>query len=205
MSEFTKITGVVAPILWNNVDTDMISPKQVLKTVSKAGLAWGFFQEYRFKLNGDLNPEFILNQKPWDKASIIVSLENWGCGSSREHAVWAMRDYGIRCVIAASFAEIHYTNCFKNGILPISLNNIELEQVIKIAQDGLEITVDLIRCCIDLPNGEQINFVVDESRRTSLLHGMDEIDETNTQVKKIIEFESKYKKQVPWLFACKAT
>lgn len=200
MEQFTRITGIIAPMPWNNVNTDMISPKHVMKAVSKKGLSWGFFQEYRFKLNGEKDQDFILNKSPWDNASMIVSLENWGCGSSREHAVWTMRDYGIRSIIAISFAEIHYNNCFKNGILPVCLAPHEVAQIIKLAEAGEEITVDLVSNYVELKNGTRFLFEVDEVRRKALLNGMDEIDQTNMQLNKITEFEKEYSNKVPWLF-----
>ena len=131
---------------------------------------------------------------------MIVSLENWGCGSSREHAAWAMQDYGIRSIIAISFADIHYNNCCKNGILPVRLAPYEVAQVMRVAEAGEEITVDLITCCVEIANGTKFFFEIDDFRRNSLLNGMDEIDQTNTQLDKIIEFERQYRNKVPWLF-----
>lgn len=199
MEQFTKVTGIAAPMPWNNVNTDMISPKHVMKAVSKSGLSWGLFQEYRFNSNGEKNPDFILNKKPWDTASIIVSLENWGCGSSREHAVWAMKDYGIRSVIAISFADIHYNNCFKNGILPVCLAQDEVLQVLEVAKAMEPVTIDLLSCTVEIGLDTKFSFKVDEFRRDALLSGMDEIDQTRTQLNKIIEFEQQYKHKAPWI------
>lgn len=200
MEKFTKVTGIAAPIPWDNVNTDMISPKHVMKAVKKTGLAWGFFQEYRFDPEGNRTEDFVLNKAPWDKASIIVSLENWGCGSSREHAPWAMRDFGIRSVIAISFADIHYNNCFKNGILPVRLTAEQVAQVMLAAEAGEAVTVDLITCRITLPDGRQFAFHVDAIRRDALLNGMNEIDQTKMQMRDIEDFEARYRNDVPWLF-----
>lgn len=200
MEKFTSVTGIAAPIKQNNVNTDMISPKNVLKSVKKTGLSWGFFQEFRFRPDGSKDSNFVLNQSPWDKASIIVSLENWGCGSSREHAPWAMRDFGIRSVIAISFADIHYNNCFKNGILPVRLKVHEIDQVMKAAENGEALTVDLEQCKVALLDGNTFDFEVDHVRRKALLSGMDEIDQTKMLAANIEFFEENYRNKVPWLF-----
>ncbi|WP_368186187.1 3-isopropylmalate dehydratase small subunit [Aestuariibius sp. HNIBRBA575] len=200
MEKFSKVTGIAAPMPWDNVNTDMISPKHVMKAVKKTGLAWGFFQEYRFGRDGAVKPDFVLNKAPWDKASIIVSLENWGCGSSREHAPWAMRDYGIRSVIALSFADIHYNNCFKNGILPVRLPVEELNRVMQAAEAGEAVTVDLTTCQVTLADGTAFGFEVDAVRRDALLNGQDEIDQTKTQMTEIEGFEARHRRDVPWLF-----
>ncbi len=200
MEKFSKVTGIVAPMPWDNVNTDMISPKHVMKAVKKTGLAWGFFQEYRVGPDGEVKPDFVLNKAPWDKASIIVSLENWGCGSSREHAPWAMRDYGVRSVIALSFADIHYNNCFKNGILPVRLPAEELTRVMQAAEAGQEVTVDLTTCQVTLADGTVFGFEVDAVRRDALLNGQDEIDQTKTQMAEIEAFEASHRRDVPWLF-----
>ena len=200
MKQFTHITGIAAPMPWNNVNTDMISPKHVMKAVKKTGLAWGFFQEFRFDENGEYNPDFVLNKAPWDKASIIVALHNWGCGSSREHALWAMRDFGIRSVIAISFADIHYNNCFKNGILPVQLENKQLIEVMRSAEAGEEVTVDLKSCQVSIAEGMNFEFEIDSVRRDTLLNGLDEITQTKQQISEIQEFEARYCLDVPWLF-----
>jgi len=204
MEKFTKVTGIAMPLPWNNVNTDMICPKNVMKVVKKTGLSWGFFQEYRFTPDGQKDLNFVLNKEPWDKASIIVSLENWGCGSSREHAPWAMRDFGIRSVIAVSFADIHYNNCFKNGILPVRLTLDEVDPVMRAAENGEDISVDLTTCRVELADGTHFSFAVDDFRRTALLNGMDEIAQTKTQFDEIRAFEACYRQAVPWLFDRKA-
>ncbi len=200
MEKFTKVSGFAAPIPLNNVNTDMISPKNVMKSVTKKGLGWGLFQEYRNLPNGDKNPDFVLNKKPWSSAKIIVSLNNWGCGSSREHAPWAMHGFGIRSVIAISFADIHYNNCFKNGILPVQLLPDEIKHVMNSAEAGEEMTVDLQKNVVSLADGTTFHFNVSSFYRDSLLSGADEIDYTLAQITSIERFEKKQRKLTPWLF-----
>lgn len=200
MEKFIRVTGIAAPIPINNVDTDMITPKQVLKAVTRKGLAWSLFQEHRFRPDGSENPDFVLNKEPWRNAKIIVSLENWGCGSSREHSPWAMYDFGIRAVIAISFADIHYNNCFKNGILPAALKPDEIDVVMKSAKAGEEVTVDLERQIVGLADGTEFTFEIEDFRRDALLRGLDEIGQTLDQASAISAFEEKQRKVTPWLY-----
>ncbi|WP_040489174.1 3-isopropylmalate dehydratase small subunit [Fulvimarina pelagi] len=200
MEKFVSVTGIAAPMPINNVDTDMITPKPVLKAVTKKGLAWSLFQEHRFKPDGTENPEFVLNQEPWRNAKIIVSLENWGCGSSREHSPWAMYDFGIRAVIAISYADIHYNNCFKNGILPVTLSPDEVDVVMEAARRGEEVTVDLEDEEVRLADGTVFAFEIEDYRRDALLRGLDEIGQTLDQGDAIFAFEEKQRKVTPWLY-----
>lgn len=199
MEKFTKITGFAVPIPQDNVNTDMISPAHVMKAVSKKGLAHGFFEELRFFSNGE-KTDFILNKAPWDSSSIIISLKNWGCGSSREHAPWAMYDFGIRSVIAISFADIHYNNCMKNGILPVKLSPKEIKVVMKSAELGEKITVDLQKQQVVLMNNTKFAFEVDKFYRDRLLLGESDISYTLRYLDAIGEFESAQKKSTPWLY-----
>ena len=200
MEKFTQITGIAAPMPIDNVNTDMITPKNVLKAVTKKGLVPFFFAEYRFRADGSENPDYILNRAPWRSAQIIVSLENWGCGSSREHAVWAMHDFGIRAVIAISYAEIHYNNCFKNGILPLTLKPDEIDRVMKSAEAGETVTVDLEAQVVALRDGTRFAFQIDEVRRSALLSGQDEIDQTLAHADAITAFENRQRAITPWLY-----
>ncbi|MCW2240502.1 3-isopropylmalate dehydratase small subunit [Azospirillum canadense] len=200
MEKFVQITGYAAPMPMNNINTDMITPKQVMKAVSRKGLSWGLFCEYRFDDQGNENPDFVLNKEPWRRASIVVALENWGCGSSREHAPWAMLDFGIRSVIAISFADIHYNNCFKNGILPVALKPDEVARVMKDAEAGKPVTVDLPSQTVRLEDGAAFPFHVDPFRKDCLLNGFDDIALTMLESDKIDAYESAYRKKVPWLF-----
>lgn len=200
MEKFTRISGIAAPIPINNVNTDMITPKNVLKAVTKKGLVPFFFQEYRFNADGSENPDFVLNKEPWRHAKIIVSLENWGCGSSREHSPWAMHDFGIRAVIAISYADIHYNNCVKNGILPVALKPDEIDRVMKSAEAGEMVTVDLQAQEVSLEDGTRFAFEIDEVRRTALLSGHDEIDQTLAHADAITAFEQRQRQITPWLY-----
>ncbi|MEX6505265.1 3-isopropylmalate dehydratase small subunit [Jiella sp. M17.18] len=200
MEKFTSVSGYAAPIPINNVNTDMITPKNVLKAVTKKGLVPFFFQEYRFNPDGSENPDFVLNKEPWRNAKIIVSLENWGCGSSREHSPWAMKDFGIRSVIAISFADIHYSNCFKNGILPVALKPDEVDRVMKSAEAGEIVTVDLEALAVTLEDGTRFAFEVEDFRRDALLSGLDEVGQTLEHEDQIAAFEAKQRQVTPWLY-----
>ncbi|MDY8109295.1 3-isopropylmalate dehydratase small subunit [Fulvimarina sp. 2208YS6-2-32] len=200
MEKFVRVTGIAAPIPINNVDTDMITPKQVLKAVTRKGLAWSLFQEHRFRPDGSENPDFVLNKEPWRNATIIVSLENWGCGSSREHSPWAMYDFGIRAVVAISFADIHYNNCFKNGILPVTLAPEEIDRVMRSAEAGEAVTVDLERKRVSLADGTAFGFEIEDYRRDALLRGLDEIGQTLDQAGAITAFEDRQREITPWLY-----
>ncbi len=177
MDKFTKLTGVAAPLPIINVDTDMIIPKDYLKTIKRTGLGTGLFAEMRYNDDGSENPDFVLNRPAYRKAQILVTGDNFGCGSSREHAPWALLDFGIRCVISTSFADIFYNNCFKNGILPIRVSQEDLDKLMDDAQRGANATlsIDLEDLTIKGPDGGTISFELDEFRRYCMLNGLDDI------------------------------
>ncbi|MFO1100541.1 MAG: 3-isopropylmalate dehydratase small subunit [Xanthobacteraceae bacterium] len=201
MEKFTKIEGVAAPLKMINVDTDMIIPKQYLKTIKRTGLAKGLFAEKRYRDDGSEQPDFVLNKPAYRKAIILVAGDNFGCGSSREHAPWALLDFGIRAVISTSFGDIFYNNCFKNGILPIKVSPEELEKLFDDAERGANatLTVDLDRQEIRGPDGGTIRFEVDPHRKHCLLHGLDDIGLTLEKRPKIKDYEEKAKTERPWL------
>ena len=201
MDKFTTLTGVAAPLNMINVDTDKIIPKQFLKTIKRSGLGSALFHEMRFADDGSENPDFVLNQPAYRKANILVAGENFGCGSSREHAPWALLDFGIRCVIAPSFADIFYNNCFKNGILPIKLPQEDVDKLMDDAQRGANatITVDLESQTISGPDGGEISFEMDSFRKHCLINGLDDIGLTMEKAEKIKAFEEKSKASQPWL------
>ncbi|MDA0782611.1 MAG: 3-isopropylmalate dehydratase small subunit [Rickettsiales bacterium] len=203
MEKFTKITAVAAPLPIRNVDTDMIIPKQFLKTVKRTGLGANLFDEMRFTKEGREIDSFVLNQPAYRKAGILVSLDNFGCGSSREHAPWALLDFGIRVIIAPSFADIFYNNCFKNGILPIKLPKSDVDKVMDDAKRGANATVsvDLESQEITGPDGGVIKFEVDPFRKKCLLEGLDDIGLTLEKGDKISAFESKNKVEQNWLYS----
>ena len=205
MKAFTTLTSTAAPLtdhgrLMANVDTDMIIPKQFLKTTEREGLSSGLFFELKTKANGAPDPDFVLNQPAFEKAGILIAGDNFGCGSSREHAPWALLDQGITCVIAPSFADIFHNNCYKNGILPIQLP-IETCEALANQAGGANhrFTVDLARQIISTPDGEQIAFDVDQGRKTNLMEGLDEIGETLTAETAIDQFETRRRTSMPWL------
>ncbi len=200
MDKFTTLTGVAAPLPIVNIDTDMIIPKQFLKTIERTGLARGLFFELRFNEDGSEKPEFVLNQPAYRKAQIVVAGDNFGCGSSREHAPWALLDYGIRCVISTSFADIFYNNCFKNGILPIRVTPEQLEKLMDDANRGSNatLTVDLTAQEIRGPDGGVIAFEVDPFRKHCLLEGLDDIGLTLQKGAAIDAFEAKTAASRPW-------
>ncbi|PIR37356.1 MAG: 3-isopropylmalate dehydratase small subunit [Alphaproteobacteria bacterium CG11_big_fil_rev_8_21_14_0_20_39_49] len=202
MEKFTKITAVAAPLPIRNVDTDMIIPKQFLKTVKRTGLGANLFDEMRFTKEGKEIDSFVLNQPAYRKAGILVSLDNFGCGSSREHAPWALLDFGIRVIIAPSFADIFYNNCFKNGILPIKLPKFDVDKVMDDAKRGANatVTVDLESQEIKGPDGGVIKFEIDPFRKKCLLEGLDDIGLTLEKKDKISAFESKNKVEQNWLY-----
>ncbi len=201
MQKFTKITGVAAPMPLVNIDTDMIIPKQFLKTILRTGLGKNLFDEMRYDLDGKEIAEFVLNKPAYRKAQIIVAGENFGCGSSREHAPWALLDFGIRVVIAPSFADIFFNNCFKNGILPIVLPQSEVDKLMDDAERGANavLSVDLESQTIKGPDGGEIAFEVDAFKKDCLLNGLDDIGLTMKKVGAIDAFESKYGASAPWL------
>ncbi len=203
MEKFTTLTGIAAPLPRMNVDTDMIIPKQHLKTIKRTGLGKVLFDELRFKENGEEIPDFILNQSPYREAKILITGENFGCGSSREHAPWSLLDFGIRCIIAPSFADIFFNNCFKNGILPIALSGSEVDTLMADAKnpDTATMTVDLPEQTIQRSNGEMLSFPVDEFRKHCLLNGLDDISLTLKQEDKIAAFERQQQQRLPWLWA----
>lgn len=201
MEKFTKIEGVAAPLPLVNVDTDMIIPKQFLKTIKRTGLGVNLFDEMRYTPDGEEIADFILNQPAYKDAKILVAGENFGCGSSREHAPWALLDFGIRAVIAPSFADIFFNNCFKNGILPIVLPPEEVELLSQDAAKGANavLTVDLEKQQITRPDGSVIGFEVDAFKKECLLNGLDDIGLTLKQEAAIGKFEQSYGAQAPWL------
>ena len=200
MDKFTTLTGVAAPLNMVNVDTDMIIPKQYLKTIKRTGLKEGLFSELRWEADGTPK-DFVLDQAPYREAKILVAGDNFGCGSSREHAPWALLDFGIRCVIAPSFADIFYNNCFKNGILPIRLPQDQVDRLMEDAGKGANatMTVDLAAQEITRPDGEKIGFEIDPHRKHCLLNGLDDIGMTLQKAEKIASFEAGRKTSQPWL------
>ncbi|MBX6369507.1 MAG: 3-isopropylmalate dehydratase small subunit [Rhodospirillales bacterium] len=201
MEKFTQLTGVAAPLPMINVDTDKIIPKQYLKTIGRKGLGKGLFDEMRYRPDGSENPDFVLNKPAYRNAKILIAGENFGCGSSREHAPWALLDFGIRCVIAPSFADIFYNNCFKNGLLPIALPQEDVDKLMDDAQRGANaiITIDLEKQEITGPDGGCIRFEIDPFRKHCLLNGLDDIGLTMQKSAAIEAFEAKRRQAQPWL------
>ncbi len=211
MKKFTVVKGVLAPMDRANVDTDLIIPKQFLKSIQRSGFGPNLFDALRYTDMGEpgqdcsnrpLNPDFSLNQARYRNASILLSRENFGCGSSREHAPWALEDYGFRCVIASSFADIFYNNCFKNGILPVALDASLIDSLFSAvdAEEGYQLTVDLERQLVVKPDGEEIAFEVDAFRKHCLLNGLDEIGLTLQSADAIKKYEQQWREKSPWLF-----
>ncbi|MBR9829665.1 MAG: 3-isopropylmalate dehydratase small subunit [Oceanospirillales bacterium] len=211
MKQFTQHTGIAAPLDRANVDTDMIIPKQFLKSIKRAGFGPNLFDELRYLDEGQpdqdcagrpLNPDFVLNQPRYDGTSVLLARENFGCGSSREHAPWALDDFGIRVVIAPSFADIFYNNCFKNGLLPIVLSDAQVDQLFKEveATEGYQLTVDLERQVVVTPSGETFAFEVDNFRKHCLLNGLDDIGLTLQHADEIKAYEARRRQEAPWLF-----
>ena len=201
MEKFTTLEGVAAPLKVVNVDTDMIIPKQYLKTIKRTGLGKALFAERRYRDDGSENPDFVLNKPSYRKAKILVTGGNFGCGSSREHAPWALLDFGIRCVISTSFGDIFYNNCFKNGILPIRVSARDLDKLFDDAERGANATlsVDLAKQEIRGPDGGMVKFEIDAFRKHCLLNGLDDIGLTMAKKDKISGFEAKAKAARPWL------
>jgi 3-isopropylmalate/(R)-2-methylmalate dehydratase small subunit len=201
MEKFITLTGIAAPFPLINVDTDMIIPKQYLKTIKRTGLGKGLFAELRYDEEGRAKSDFVLHRPPYDKAVILIAGENFGCGSSREHAPWALLDFGFRCIIAPSFADIFYNNCFKNGILPITLPQSEVDRLLDDASRGANatITVDLPNQEIRGPDGGVIRFDIDPFLKRCLLEGLDDIGLTLEKADAIAAFEAKSRLQRPWL------
>jgi 3-isopropylmalate/(R)-2-methylmalate dehydratase small subunit len=200
MKKFTTLTGVAAPMPMINIDTDKIIPKQFLKTIKRSGLGKALFFEMRYRDDGSERPDFVLNQAPYREAKVIVAGPNFGCGSSREHAPWALEDFGIRCVISESFADIFYNNCFKNGMLPIKLPAEQVAVLMEDAKKGDQLTVDLPNQKIRRANGEAIDFDLDPFLKTCLIEGLDEIGLTLQKGPFIGDFEAKQKLSQPWLW-----
>jgi len=200
MDKFTQLTGVAAPLPIINIDTDMIIPKDYLKTIKRTGLSEGLFAEMRLHEDGSENPDFVLNKPAYREATILVAGDNFGCGSSREHAPWALLDRGIRCVISTSFADIFYNNCFKNGILPVQVSEDELEKLMDDANRGSNavLTVDLESQTIAGPDGGRISFNIDAHKKHCLLNGLDDIGLTMEKVESIDAYESKLNER-PWV------
>jgi 3-isopropylmalate/(R)-2-methylmalate dehydratase small subunit len=201
MQAFTTLTGVAAPLPMANVDTDKIIPARFLKSINRSGFGKHLFANMRFREDGSENPDFVLNQPPYRDAQVLIAFENFGCGSSREHAPWALLDFGIRCVIAPDFADIFHNNCFKNGVLPVRLPREVCEKLMDDARMGgnARLTVDLERQVVVRPSGEEIPFAVDPLRKHLLLNGLDDIGQTLQHATAIDTFEAKRKTAQPWL------
>jgi len=211
MEKFTTLTGLVAPFDRSNIDTDAIIPKQFLKSIKRTGFGPYLFDEWRYLDHGEpemdcsgrpLNPDFILNQPRYQNAQILLARDNFGCGSSREHAPWALLDYGFKVIIAPSFADIFYNNCFKNGILPIVLSTTQIDQLFStvMKQAGYQLEVNLKTTTITLPDGMEIRFEVDPFRKHCLLNGLDDIGLTLEKIDKIKTYEDCHRQKTPWLF-----
>lgn len=211
MEKFVRVEGIVMPLDRSNVDTDAIIPKQYLKSIRRSGFGPNLFDDWRYLDPGEpgqdhsrrrANPDFVLNQPRYQGARILLARENFGCGSSREHAVWALADAGFRAVIAVSFADIFYSNCFKNGVLPIVLPAEEVDALFSAVAitPGYRLEVDLENSCIRLKDGRQLTFTVDEFRRYCLLNGLDDIGLTLKHAEAIRAYESKRRQEAPWLF-----
>ncbi len=201
MDKFTTLTGVAAPLAIDNVDTDMIIPKQYLKTIKRTGLGVGLFSEMRYRDDGSENPDFVLNQPAYRKAQILVAGDNFGCGSSREHAPWALLDFGIRSVISTDFADIFYNNCFKNGILPVKVSPEDHAKLMDDAERGANatLTVDLPNQEIRGPDGGVVKFEIDAFRKHCLIEGLDDIGLTLAEAPAIEAYEKKAAKERPWV------
>ncbi|AKE51772.1 3-isopropylmalate dehydratase small subunit [Kangiella geojedonensis] len=211
MEAFTQHTGLVVPLDRSNVDTDAIIPKQFLKSIKRTGFGPNLFDEWRYLDHGEpgmdnskrpLNPDFVMNKERYQGASILLARENFGCGSSREHAPWALEDYGIKAVIAPSYADIFFNNCFKNGILPIVLDHATMDTLFEQteANEGYKLDIDLDKQTITLPSGDVISFEVESDRKHSLYNGLDDIGITLQQEDAITAYEAERAKRAPWLF-----
>ncbi len=211
MKPFTVVTGTVAPLRRANVDTDQIIPKQFLKSIRRTGFGDHLFDAWRFEDEGQigvtpnerrLNRAFVLNQPRYQGAAVLLAGRNFGCGSSREHAVWALLEYGFRCVIAPSFADIFFSNCFKNGLLPVVLEEESIEELFRLAESGpgLTVTVDLPAQRVSLPDGTAYAFDIDRNRKRMLVEGLDDIGLTLAEADSIRRFEAEHRARMPWLF-----
>ena len=201
MEKFEKMTAIAAPMPLINIDTDMIIPKQFLKTIKRSGLGVSAFHEMRYQMDGTENPDFVLNQDAYRNANILVAGDNFGCGSSREHAPWALLDFGVRCVISTSFADIFYNNCFKNGILPVIVTDKELNVLMQDAEKGsnARMVIDLESQLIETSDGKVINFNVDQHRKHCLINGLDDIGLTMEKAASIDMFETHMATTAPWV------
>jgi len=211
VEKFTTLTGLAAPLDRANVDTDAIIPKQFLKSIKRTGFGPNLFDEWRYLDHGEpgmdnsqrpLNPDFVLNQPRYQGAQVLLARENFGCGSSREHAPWALEDYGFRSIIAPSYADIFYNNCFKNGLLPIVLDAAIVEQLFQetVATEGYKLKIDLTAQTVTTPSGQSFDFKADEFRKYCLLNGLDDIGLTLRNVDKIKAYEERRKVEAPWMF-----
>jgi 3-isopropylmalate/(R)-2-methylmalate dehydratase small subunit len=200
MDKFTTLTAVAAPMPIVNVDTDMIIPKQYLKTIKRTGLGKGLFSEMRYNDDGSENPDFVLNKPAYRNAKILVAGDNFGCGSSREHAPWALKDFGITCVISTSFADIFYNNCFQNGILPVVVSPEDLEKLMDDAERGANatLTVDLAAQEVHGPDGGTVRFEIDAFKKHCLLNGLDGIGLTEEKAPAIDAYEKRHQAERPW-------
>jgi len=212
MDQFTQLNGLVAPMDRANVDTDAIIPKQFLKSIKRSGFGPNLFDEWRYLDHGEpgmdnskrpLNPEFVLNQPRYQGAQVLLARENFGCGSSREHAPWALADYGFRAIVAPSYADIFYNNCFKNGLLPIVLDAAIVDKLFRDAasSEGYRLDIDLEAQNVTTPGGESFRFDIDDFRKYCLLNGLDDIGLTMRHVDKIKAYEDSRRREAPWLFA----
>ena len=199
MDKFNSLKGIAAPLPIVNIDTDMIIPKQFLKTIKRTGLGVSLFYEMRYDNDGNLIKDFVLNTSPFDQSKILVAGDNFGCGSSREHAPWSLKDFGIKCVISTSFADIFYNNCFQNGILPIVVSPDQLDQLMMAATNQIEFNIDLPEQTVKAGN-HSINFEIEEFRKDRLLQGLDDIGITLGYQDKISAYEEDKKNKKPWLF-----
>jgi len=202
MQPFTRLDAKIAPLPLANIDTDQIIPKQFLKTVEREGLGRGLFYDFRFDEDGREKPDFVLNRPEYKGVGILVAGDNFGCGSSREHAPWALMDFGVRCVVSTSFADIFYNNCFQNGLLPVVLKADEVQALMEEARGGNHVTsVDLETQTVTAPSGRTFRFEIDANRKAKMLKGLDAIGETLQSVRAIDVFESKRALAQPWLDA----
>tara|TARA_B100001123_G_scaffold143666_2_gene167029 strand:- start:1108 stop:1710 length:603 start_codon:yes stop_codon:yes gene_type:complete len=199
MEKFELLTGIAAPLPMINVDTDMIIPKQFLKTIKRSGLGKNLFHELRYDIQGNIKNDFVLNWDPYKQASILVAGDNFGCGSSREHAPWSLLDFGFKCIIAPSFADIFYNNCFKNGILPIRLDQKTVDVLMDQANQKKHLTINLKDQLIILEDGNTIEFQIDPFRKKCLLEGLDDIGLTLQKKEKIDQYEASLKNTHPWI------
>ena len=199
MEKFKKIKGIAAPLPMINIDTDMIIPKQFLKTIKRSGLGKNLFHELRYDLQGNIKNDFVLNWDPYKSAIILIAGDNFGCGSSREHAPWSLLDFGFKCIIAPSFADIFYNNCFKNGILPIQIEQKKVDHLTKEAENKKMLIIDLENQLIIDESKNNIEFKIDSFRKKCLLEGLDDIALTLNKINKIDNFEETLSKKQPWI------